>query len=184
MKPRAKRFVANQHLGLAVKKPVVPDFVREAAARSKLGEKSEFHISVVVAKNAKILWREIASSDDPAGDTRSLESLFHTFAWEYEPQEEYFLHERHYTKRDLADNGYGADIPEHTRRSIVQKVSLPDLTSFYDRLDDMFGISLTLPVPHMTLFAWSDYAPLSTRGIGINSQDEFVTFTRAVLRPA
>ena len=170
--PFEKTFKTNKHLGLSVEKPLIPDFVRRVAQENGFQEKSEVHISVVVTKNAVGMWRACG-----AEKSSSIEMLFNSYAWGYSLTDEYFLHERRYSLQDLSENGYAADIPEHTRRTIVQKVVLPDLSAFYGKVNTMLDISLPVPVPHITLFAWSDYGPFKTRGIGINSAEEFERFT-------
>ncbi|MEK7093605.1 MAG: hypothetical protein AAB927_03935 [Patescibacteria group bacterium] len=175
-KPLSKDFVANKHLGLSIEKPEIPDFVRKAAAENGLQEKPEVHISVVVTKNAMQMWKAAGAKGDA-----SIEALFKTYVWEYSLTDEYFLHERKYTRQNLTANGYAEDIPEHTRRTIVQKVLLPDLPIFYAKVNETLGISLPVPTPHITLFAWSDYEPFKTRGIGINSAEEFKQFTKQLI---
>jgi hypothetical protein len=177
-----KVFIPDQYLGLSVDRPTVPDFVQQAAQENNLVEKPEVHISVVVTKNAMQMWRAIGSKKDSAALLKSVEALFKRHAWEYALTEEYFLHERTYsqTDLDLIENRY-TNVPEHSRRTIVQKVQLPDLAIFYGKLNEMLGTSISVPVPHITLFAWSDYEPFKTRGIGINSAEEFERFTKKVL---
>ncbi len=172
--PLEKTFLRDKYLGLAVEKPQIPDYVRKVAAENGVFEKPEFHISVLVAKSAQTAWRAIAARSD-ADLTSSLESLFKSYKWEYEPTSEYFSHEHAYTKSELIENG--EDVPPHTRRSVVQKVALPDLSPFYLKVSKMLGTQLPVPVPHITLFAWSDYEPYKRRGIGINSAEEFQRFT-------
>ncbi|MDP2650065.1 MAG: hypothetical protein Q8P16_00700 [bacterium] len=172
--PLEKTFLPDKYLGLSVEKPAIPDFVRKTATENGLNEKPEFHISVLVAKNVQTAWRTIAARTD-ANLAYSLESVFKNYEWEYEPTDEYFLHEHTFTSDELIENG--EDAPPHTRRSIVQRVFLPDLPAFYAKVSELLGISLPIPVPHITLFAWSDYEPFKTRGIGINSADEFRQFT-------
>src|SRR3989338_3473580 len=171
--PLEKTFLPNKYLGLSVEKPAIPDFVRKAAEQNGLQEKPEVHISVMVTKNAMQMWHAAGTEK-----VQSVEELFNSGEWDYTFTGEYFLHERKYTRQDLTANGYAEDIPEHTRRTIVQKVLLPDLPVFYARVNEVLGISLPVPVQHVTLFAWSDYAPFRTRGIGINSTEEFKQFTK------
>ena len=170
--PLEKTFLTNKYLGLSLEKPAIPDFVRQMAVKNGLNEKSEVHISVVVTRNAVQMWAAAG-----ADRTSSIETLFNSYSWEYALADEYFLHERRYSLQDLSENGYVADIPEHTRRTIVQKVVLPDLSAFYGKVNTMLDISLPVPVPHITLFTWSDYEPFKMRGIGINSAEEFARFT-------
>ncbi|MEK7093608.1 MAG: hypothetical protein AAB927_03950 [Patescibacteria group bacterium] len=174
-KPLSKDFVANKHLGLAIEKPMIPDFVRKAAEQNGLKEKPEVHVSVVVTKNAQILWRALQAKSNAAEFTQKIEALFRRYAWEYTLTNEYFLHERFYTQDVLNENG---DIgsPEHMRRSIVQKVLLPDLSDFYAKMNVLVSTTFTVPVPHITLFS------LTGKGIGINSAEEFERFTKQAIK--
>lgn len=178
--PLEKVFKPIDYVGLSVEKSSIAEFVRAAAKENSLFEKSEFHISVLVAKNARVAWRAVAARQDSAGARDLIESLFTNLAWQYTLTAEYFLHEHSYTKEELIEQG-DIDIPAHTRRSIVQKVELPDLIPFYQKINNQLNISLPTPVPHITLFAWSDYEPYKTRGIGICSREEFERFTRKVI---
>ncbi len=171
MKPVAKDFVANKHLGLPIEKPVIPEVVRRVAELNQLKEKPEMHISVIVTKNAQMLWRALAAKSDSAKRMKKLEELFRAYEWEYELTEEYFLHERFYTQEVLQECG-DIDSAEHLRKSIVQKVHLPDLTAFYAEVNTLASLTFTVPVPHITLFS------LTGRGIGINSAEEFQRFTK------
>lgn len=180
--PLQKDFKANNIMGLSVEKPLVPEFVRKVAQDKGLNEKETVHISVMVTKNARLLREALGSKSDAADLLALVESAFMDRAWEYALTNEYFLHERNYSRDELRDNGYEENIPEHTRRTIVQKVILPDLVSFYEEVNRASGISIPVPVPHITLFAWSDYEPFKIRGIGINSAEEFERFTKQVLK--
>jgi hypothetical protein len=174
--PSEKTFVPYKHLGLAIEKPPIPNFVRTFAAQNNLPEKETLHISVIVTKNAHILWRALESRGSAEEMLASTKSLFDSYKWEYTVIDEYFLHERAYSRKDLDENG-DTDMEEHTRRSIVQKVLLPDLPEFYEKVNELAGISLTIPVPHITLFA------LLGRGIGINSAEDFARFTKQPIKP-
>ncbi|MFA7309573.1 MAG: hypothetical protein WC050_01575 [Candidatus Paceibacterota bacterium] len=170
-KPLSKDFVANKHIGLSIEKPAIPDLVRTVAAENGLVEKSEMHISVLVTKNAQALWRALGAQSDAAAPMQKVEELFQRYAWEYTLTQEYFLHERFYTQEILNESG-DIDHPEHLRRTIVQKVLLPDLLDFYASVNVLAATSFTVPVPHITLFS------LDGRGIGINSSEEFEKFTK------
>jgi|SRR3989344_1755361 len=179
--PLEKVFRPTEYLGLTVQKPQIPDLARRAAEQNGCVEKPEFHISVLVASNAQVAWQAVEAQKDAAKIQQVIESIFNSYTWEYEETHEYFLHERTYAKSDLIAEGE-SDVPEHSRRSIVQKVQFPDLRGFYKKLNDMLKISLPMPVPHITLFAWSDHEPYKTRGIGICSAEEFERFTQQVLQ--
>lgn len=165
---------------LSVEKPTIPAFLYVAADKSGLFEKQELHISIAVTKNARRIKEAIDASKNPPAVRKEIEFLVNSFSWEYSLTDEYFLQEHYYTKKDLAEKGY-TDFTEHTRRSIVQKVNLPDLKVFYEKLNNLLGLSITIPPPHITLFAWSDYKPMKLRGVGIASEEEFKRYTKEKL---
>jgi len=165
---------------LTIEMPDTPDSVSAEAIKNGLLKKEEAHISVVVTKNAKKILEIVLKSKNPEKLKEDIIALADSFPWEYSLTNEYFLHENHFTKEELAVNGH-ADLPEHTRRSIVQKVNLPDIIQFYEKLDDLLGTALSVPAPHTTLFAWSDYEPVMLRGIGISSKEEFDRYTKKKL---
>lgn len=158
---------------LYVEKPEIPQNVRLEGVSRGYKEKSETHISVIVPGNSGVLKGVATESAAPERLLQSVSLLLKKYSWEYAPLGVYHLMEREYPV-----NG---DVPAHIRRSIVERVELPDLAPFYDELNKLLGVSLTLPVPHITLFAWSDYSPLMERGIGISSTKEFEESDRGVI---
>jgi len=165
-------------MGLSVEKPIIPPSILAAAKEQNLNIKREFHISVLVAKNARIAAGSVMVRPHSEQFRKQLLDLFETYRWEYIETDEFYMHERYYTKEILHDNGYDEGIPEHTRRTIVQKVDLPDLSKFYADVNSLLGLSLPVPVAHITIFSWSDHSPMLLRGIGINSAVEFDEFTK------
>lgn len=137
-------------------------------------EKDEHHVSILVSANARAVNDAIAKADDAHAVGEEIRNLTHALSWDYDLTSEYYLHEHLYTKEELQERGY-TDLTEHTRRAIVQCVDLPDIEAFYTAIEGLLGISLFRPVPHITLYRWSDYGDYS--GIGINSKQEFEAFT-------
>lgn len=181
--PLTKKFnPENCHITLSIERPTIPAFIHDAAKKLGLIEKQEFHISVAVTKNARRIKEVMRANKSPDAMQKEIVSLVNGFSWEYALTDEYLLQEHSYTKEDLVENGY-TDLTEHTRRSIVQRVTLPDLKLFYGKLNTLLKISITVPPPHITLFTWSDYEPMKLRGIGIASEEEFRRYTKERLSP-
>ena len=180
--PLAKKFeVENCFLVLPIQKPEIPDRIRKEAERQGMVEKGEVHISVAVTKNATRIREIISKSSSPDNLKKSIASLFESFSWEYAFIDEYYLQENFYSQLELTAQGYPSDSPEHTRRTIVQKVASPDLPIFYAQLSNLLGNELPVPVPHVTLFSWSDDPSFMTRGIGVSSEEDFRNYSRGML---
>lgn len=185
--PLAKNFWPDFKPGmlvvsLSVAKPSVPEHITAEANEQGLLPKAEssLHISVVVSENARKLRAAVAAQENQKEAEQSIKELFESFAWEYSSTGEYFLHENTYGKQALIDTGE-EDLTPHTRRTIVLKVDLPDIKVFYTKLNKMLGVTLPSPVPHITLFSWSDYEAKMLYGIGICSEEEFKEYTKEVL---
>jgi hypothetical protein len=178
--PLEKTFLPQRYIGVAIEKPVIPDAIRNVAEAHDLIEKTSVHISVAVERNAQTIWKAIAAAENPEETMRTLETVFKKYVWEYALTDEYFLHERMYTRDVLVACGFPNE-EEHLTRSIVQKAVAPDLSLFYAEVNTLLGTSMEVPVPHTTLFTWSDYEPVKHRGIGICSAKEFEECTKEVL---
>lgn len=173
--PIEKKFLVEKfYLLLPVEKPEIPKHIAEIAKENKLNEKPDYHISVVVEKSAAIIRREIAKSSYPERIAQEVVDLFKGYAWEYTLSDKYSLQEKFYDKESRIAAGLEEE-PEHMRRSIIQIVEMPDIEHFYRKLSEILEIELDVPIPHITIFAWSDYALKSTRGIGISSKQDFET---------
>lgn len=175
--PKEKIVTDACEFFLPVEKPEIPDRIYEKAKGFGMIEKPEFHISVLVGMNATAFQEFTQSENDLL---KRAKEFFGTFGWSYSLTKEYVVQERTYKEEERVDF-LGKNYPAHTRKTIVQKVDLPDLALFYKGLKDKWGIVLTLPVPHITLFSWADYEPLMTRGIGVSSQEDFDNYTRETL---
>lgn len=165
-----ERCIAN----LPIERPEIPERLREMALSEGLVEKPEFHISVIVTSNARLV-EAAAASGEPEKVKESVRALIDTFAWDYTPLDEFYRQEKSYEGKN--DDEFGI-VPPHTRRTIIQKVDMPDMARFYKELMQHLGIELSTPVPHITLFSWSDYPPRMTQGIGICSPEDFKAFSK------
>ncbi len=169
-------------MSLSVVKPDIPNHISKIAEENNLllKEDDTFHISIVVSVNAKKLHEAVFRQENPEKVIDKIKELFEKLSWAYTPVSEYYLHENTYTKQNLIDTAE-EDLTPHTRRTIVQRVDISDLEVFYTKLNEMLGISLPLPIPHITLFSWSDYDAKMLYGIGICSEEEFKAYTKKVL---
>jgi hypothetical protein len=179
--PTAKKFDKDSyHIILPVAPPEIPDDIRIAAKDRGLAAKTEFHISVAVTKNAKKIHDTVTKKGDPTHFREAIQSFMNGLAWEYTPTDEYAILEMHYDHAEMKECGYSG-LPLHSRKTLVHRVDMPDMKVFYEKLSKLLEVPFGVPVPHITLFAWSDYAPFMTRGIGIASEDEYLSVRKAIL---
>lgn len=155
---------------LGISKPYPPQKVLSYGFENGLVPKPEFHLTVVPLR----LGKKILSLEKHDFFKR-VEFLAQEYAWDYELLPEFFLLEKHYSKEDLERSGY-QDLTPHTRRTIIQMASVPDLPHFYERLTEVLGFSAEIPIAHVTLFSWSDYKPMMTQGIGIYSKEDLKAY--------
>lgn len=181
MNPAKKVFNREPFaLLLTVESPAIPERIISVANEFNLVDKSETHISIMVSTNARIAKKVVEQLENPEGAMDEIQKLFDSYNWVYALRKSYYLQEWTYTQENMINFGY-IDLPNHIRRSIIQKVDLPDVEPFYQEMSDLLNVQLTLPVPHITLFAWSDYTPMMQRGIGVSSQEEFELYTKKEL---
>jgi len=176
MIPTTKTFKPdNFYFLLPVEKPEIPERIRAVAEQEHMIEKPHCHVSVVVEKSAVSIR---AAIDE--GHIKTIVDLFESLPFEYALTDTFSLQEKKYDRKELDERGL-ADEPEQIRRSIIQVVDMPDIAVFYAKVSELLGISLEVPVPHITLFAWSDYEPNKARGIGISSKADFEMFNQRFL---
>jgi hypothetical protein len=165
-------FIWNPHkatLLMPVTIEPIPEAVLARAKKEGLVKKSECHLTILSFQNGKKLLQQ---------DRVSLEEIFAlatSFDWSYSPLPQYALLER--TIPEFVLNGQ-VQTPRHTRRSIVQFLDVPSLTMFMQMLSVKTGISFDTPLPHVTLFTWSDYEPEMESGIALNSEADFKKYVQ------
>lgn len=150
---------------LAIPEIAIPYKVIEYAERNNYQIKENLHLTILSFQNGKKLIQ--------LGNNILLESILpltESFDWEVSFLPEYFILERTVPEFKLNDQ---IQTPQHTRRSIIQKVSVPAYNTFFKKLSEISGIEFEIPVAHVTLFSWSDYEPERGSGIALNSQADF-----------
>ncbi len=168
MIPTSKNFKPEEfYFLLPVEKPKIPERIRTVADQEHMIEKPHCHVSVVVEKSAVSIRAALGE-----GHIKTIVDLFESLQFEYTLTDTFSLQEKKYDRKELDERGLPEE-PEQIRRSIIQVVDMPDIAVFYAKVSELLGISLEVPVPHITLFAWSDYEPNKARGIGISSKADF-----------
>jgi hypothetical protein len=138
------------------------------ATENNYATKPEFHLTLLSFQNGK----KILQMVDPLKKDQVLDrvlSIANDYSWSFELVPEYIVLER--SIKEYAVNGK-VETPGHTRRSIIQRMTVPDLSPFFARLSEELGIAFEIPFPHVTLFSWSDFAPEMNSGIAVNSLED------------
>lgn len=154
---------------LIIAKPEIPEEVLSYARNHGFIEKPEFHVSIIGLQNGKKIIGKYGADETVLEQVRA---LVDDFQWQVVFEPEYFIIEKYYEEDELLKSGY-ENIPPQWRRTIIQKIRLPDIESFYEKLTALTGIDFEIPFAHIMLFSWSDYASLMTQGIGLYSEDDF-----------
>lgn len=146
----------------------IPRHIIEYAEQNKFRLKEELHVTLISFQNGKRISK--ALHDNPTVAFNDVAQLAESFKWGIILDSEYYVLER--TIPEFILNGQ-VKTPKHTRRSIIQKVAVPNMRSFLEKLGEMLLIGFDMPFAHVTLFTWSDYEPESKNGIALNSEDDF-----------
>ena len=159
---------------LSVPKPEMDSRLVSYAAENGYAEKAEFHVSIISFQNGKKIVSKFGQGEELFEKIRKLAD---EFSWNIEYGNEYFEIEKFYDQGELEKSGY-ENVPEQTRRTIVQKVSMPDIADFYSKLSTITGIEFEIPFSHLTLFSWCDYEPMKLQGIGLYSKSDFEKYKK------
>jgi hypothetical protein len=143
------------------------------ATKNEYVIKPEFHISIVGLQNGQ----KILNQGFSLKVIEQIKTLAEEYSWEIKFLEEYYTIEKYYNEVELEKSGYKS-VPPQIRRTIIQKTLLPDLEAFYKKLSEDLGMIFELPFPHVTLFAWADYEPMMTQGIGLYSEADFQKYKK------
>lgn len=158
---------------LNLEHPQIPESIKEYAKSNNFIEKHEYYLTILSFQNGKRIQQVIASNPSFLRD--DILHIAESLAWKIE-----HLHEYHVLQRTIPEFILHGVIqtPRHTRRSIIEKIVVPDLQVFFQRISDLLKIHLEVPVAHLTLFTWSDYEPEAKNGIALNSSDDFNKYAK------
>jgi hypothetical protein len=136
--------------------------LKELALQEGLFLINDFHITVI----GRAIGDDIASrldaqsTETKAELTENIDSLIKEFEWSYETIDEYYLITKQYEEGE-------------ERRSIIQTVVIPELESFYTKLNQLLATTFLTPFPHITLYTTSTKSDKKLLGIGVDSQEQF-----------
>lgn len=157
---------------LSVPRPETDPNVAQYAHDHGYVEKPETHLTLLSFQNGKKIIQA------RQGNTEEIFDLAKSYAWTFEYVPEYFVLER--TIKEFVLNGQ-IQTPTHTRRSLIQKMVVPDMADFFAKVSEIIGVPFETPITHVTLFSWSDYEPEMTSGIAVNSEADFNAYLKEKL---
>lgn len=124
-------------------------------------QKSEFHATILGSDTGEAIKAKLQTvhPDEKTKLIQEVEELPQEFNWAYTLRDEYYLISKTYDEQEK-------------RSSLIQVIDLPDLASYYLRLNQLLGTTFPLPFSHVTLFTTSTKEEKKLRGIGIYSSDQ------------
>lgn len=150
----------------------IPSQIIAIGDENNLKVKPEFHISVVASDNARRVYALVEEFQQFSETLQNLETLAHAQDWEYTRLGRYSMHEETYSREELLRVGK-SDIPAHVRRTIIEQVDMPGIEKYYEGLAGLFGPNFAPPLTHVTVCSWSDFTPLTFRGISISTPEDY-----------
>ncbi|XKT74544.1 MAG: hypothetical protein ACJKTH_00405 [Patescibacteria group bacterium UBA2163] len=148
-------FTYNKgYIGMPVVLGTLPDTV--AVEGVTLQRKDEFHVSLVCVKNILAQMSEV--------EERVL-ALFCEYIQEHDMPSVYFTGAFRFAEND-------------ERKTLVALCEVENLTPFFDKLNEEFGIDIPYQPTHVTL-----YTLQPNKGIGLNTPDDLATLSREVNAP-
>ena len=140
--------------------------VEQFARENGFVEKDTVHATIVgFSAGVKIstLLKDSANQDMLG----KIESLVTETDWSPQYLNEFFVVSKEY---EFFDPKIKSKV-KSLRQSIIQKIVLPELETFYEKLNTITGLAFPVQFPHITLYTKGDAS--SAMGIGINSIAEF-----------
>lgn len=170
---RSKPGVLNEKIGTLLHRfegqLLHLDRVDEMARTNGYHRKPEFHFTLINNRAGKVVKQalEVLSKDQRQKAIDAINTAASETDWSASPGEIYEV-EKDYVATD--DKG-GETSREH-RASLIQKLDIPGMQTFYQRLNSILNIQIEPPPAHITLYSKSSDPKNHTRGIGIETQKE------------
>ena len=143
--------------------------LRRIAEKEGLSQKAEFHTTLIGRDTGEFIVERLSEMPPEEKDIllSRIENLSKSLTWSHTFSSEFFLISKKYDGKDTE----GVE----NRKSIIQTILLPDLETFYSRLNNLLGTTFNIPFPHVTLFTTSTNEETKLRGIGIYSEEQLET---------
>lgn len=175
LNPEQVNFDENKNaLLLGVNKNAVDwSSMAEPAQKNGFEQKDELHITIIGFGAGG----EIGKTFERLGGERNgvmqrLRSLIDGTDWKFYLEPQRFHVQKDYVMRDRRN---GLIISTEHRESYIQMVSVPAIQIFFQELNSMFGTNFLPPPTHITLYTRGNNSERARMGIGINSQEEFLS---------
>ena len=141
----------------------------EFAKKLMVFPKNEFHVTILGSQAGREIQQALKLHQESEEKLKkAIQESFLSQEWGVYLQPDLYFVQKEY---------FASPNEEHTehelRKSIIQRVDVPQLSNFYTQLKAHFNITLPLPYPHITLFTDSTNPHKKLRGIGIDSYEDF-----------
>jgi hypothetical protein len=153
----------KQTLIFSVSNHEIRSIITNYATSNGYLSKKEYHVTIVGFPLGQEIKKQIDSGTIFLNDIQVLAQKF-DFAFDF--LEEFYIIEKKYK--------------DHTRYSIIQKAYSIELINFYKILNELLGMEIDQPFPHLTLFTKGD-KDQKFPGIGINSEQDFLKHVQGKL---
>jgi hypothetical protein len=161
--PQSIRFFpdkANLLLDVALNDISIPESIRDFAEENNLREKEELHITVFGFREGKRIIETMDKSKDAA-----LMDLIENADWSYREKSEFYMLNKEFQFKTGGEK----------RESIIVKLDMPYIDDFVEEASSILDIQLNKLMPHITLYTKSTNMDNMLAGIGIDSEDDFLS---------
>lgn len=129
--------------------------------------KEEVHITIIGGRLAETL--ALTFQSDSALKEKVQQAITRT-AWRYRLEDEWY----HVVRDDEVARERGKGVAE----SIIRMATVPPLSGFYRRLEELLDVTIPERPAHVTLYTWND-----PRGIGIPTWELFDARVQGAVSP-
>jgi hypothetical protein len=140
---------------------------KEQADKLGLLPKEELHFTIIGSDTGETILAQLANLSEAERNKTldQINKLLQSFGWKTT-----FTNDFHYLQKIYNE----PDFPgEEKRRSIIQLAKIDQLEKFYHKLNLLLGANFSTPLPHVTIYTYSNREDKKLRGIGIYSQKDF-----------
>lgn len=118
----------NLNFMIEISSAVIDPKLTSFAYERSFVSKDKLHLSVISFANQK----KLNDLGDPDIFSK-IKQLADQYQWHYSLEPEYFIVEKFYDRTELEKSGYGPDVPEHLRKTIIQQAHILEIVDFYHK---------------------------------------------------
>jgi hypothetical protein len=145
---------------------IIPTALEKSAEDAGLLKKDELHITILGTNRGEEILKIFEGL--PEGEKSNLldriSDLIQETDWSVSPIPEYYEISKEYSSQGELEK----------RTSYIQMVDMPGAKTFYEAFNALLGTHFAEPFPHITLFTTSTREDKKLRGIGIDSEEDFL----------